>query len=119
MPDPLLAEIVCECELVTRAELDIVLGDSCAVPALDDRRCRSAHASWALAPARAPSAVTKRCWPDIRSRNGRRPKLRSCWQTYLHDRWKGQAWVPDGKQAEQLSLSKELFGPACNVSERR
>src|SRR6202012_3424459 len=30
---PLLAEIVCECELVTRAELDMVLNESCAVPA--------------------------------------------------------------------------------------
>jgi hypothetical protein len=38
--------------------------------------------------------------------------------TYLQDRWKGQSWVPDGKQAEQLSLSQELFSAACNVSER-
>ncbi len=31
--------------------------------------------------------------------------------TYLHDRWKGQEWIPDGKQAEQLTISKTIFGP--------
>jgi hypothetical protein len=35
-------------------------------------------------------------------------------ETYLDDRWKGQSWVPDGKQAEQLSLSRELFGTSYN-----
>jgi glycerol-3-phosphate dehydrogenase len=38
--------------------------------------------------------------------------------TYLQDRWKGQAWVPDGKQAEQLALSRELFGTATQVHDR-
>jgi hypothetical protein len=46
------------------------------------------------------------------------PQASDLLETYLHDRWKGQAWVPDGKQAEQLSLSKELFATACNVSDK-
>ena len=39
-------------------------------------------------------------------------------QIYLSDRWKGQESIPTGKQAEQLCLSKDIFGPPSNIPER-
>ena len=115
--NPLLAEIVCECELVTRAELDIALGDSCAVPALTigdvGRRTRLG-----FGPCQGTFCGYKAMLAGYQKQKWSAEQASDLLQTYLHDRWKGQAWVPDGKQAEQLSLSQELFGPACDVAER-
>ena len=41
-------------------------------------------------------------------------KATELFETYLNDRWKGQSWIPHGKQAEQLNLSKELFSTSYN-----
>lgn len=115
--NPLLAEIVCECELVTRAELDIALGDSSAVPALTigdvGRRTRLG-----FGPCQGTFCGYKAMLAGYQKQKWSAAEASEQLQTYLQDRWKGQAWVPDGKQAEQLSLSKELFGAACTVSER-
>jgi glycerol-3-phosphate dehydrogenase len=115
--NPLLAEIVCECELVTRAELDMVLSDSCAVPALTigdvGRRTRLG-----FGPCQGTFCGYKAMLAGYQHQKWPAAQASDFLGTYLQDRWKGQAWVPDGKQAEQLSLSKELFPAACNVSER-
>lgn len=115
--NPLLAELVCECELVTRAELDIALGDSCAVPALTiadvGRRTRLG-----FGPCQGTFCGYKAMLAGYQKQKWSADEASALLQTYLHDRWKGQAWVPDGKQAEQLRLSKELFGPAFDVAER-
>ncbi len=114
---PLLAEIVCECELVTRAELDIVLSDSCAVPALTigdvGRRTRLG-----FGPCQGTFCGYKAMLAGYQHQKWPAAQASDLLEIYLHDRWKGQAWVPDGKQAEQLSLSRELFPAACNVSEK-
>jgi glycerol-3-phosphate dehydrogenase len=115
--NPLLAEIVCECELVTRAELEIALGDSCAVPALTlgdvGRRTRLG-----FGPCQGTFCGYKAMLAGYQKQKWTAEKGSELLQTYLQDRWKGQAWVPNGKQAEQLSLSKELFEPSCDVAGR-
>jgi glycerol-3-phosphate dehydrogenase len=115
--NPLLAEIVCECELVTRAELDIALGESCAVPALTigdvGRRTRLG-----FGPCQGTFCGYKAMLAGYQNQKWSADEASGLLDTYLHDRWKGQAWVPNGKQAEQLSLSQELFGPACDGADR-
>ena len=49
-----------------------------------------------------------------RNRNWTATRASQLMETYLDDRWKGQSLVPAGKQAEQLSLSQELFGRSYN-----
>ena len=115
--NPLLAEIVCECELVTRAELDIALGTSRAVPALTigdiGRRTRLGFGT-----CQGTFCGYKAMLAGYQNLKWSAEQGSELLQTYLQDRWKGQAWVPAGKQAEQLNLSRELFEPACNVLER-
>ena len=115
--NPLLAEIVCECELVTRAELDMALSDSSAVPALTigdvGRRTRLG-----FGPCQGTFCGYKAMLAGYEKQKWSAAQASELLQTYLHDRWKGQAWVPDGKQAEQLSLSRELFEPACTPQVR-
>ena len=73
---PELAEVVCECELVTRAELEFVLGNETSVPAktINDvgRRTRLG-----LGTCQGTSVVTKPCWPVSRLIAGTPPKPRS------------------------------------------
>ena len=114
--NPMLAEIVCECELVTRAELDIVLRDQ-AVPALTigdvGRRTRLG-----FGPCQGTFCGYKAMLAGYQNGNWSAAQASELLQIYLNDRWKGQGWVPAGKQAEQLCLSKEIFGPPSSVPER-
>ncbi len=112
--NPPLAEIVCECELVTRAELELVLGSSAPVPiqTIGDigRRTRLG-----FGPCQGTFCGYKAMLTGYQNRKWSAIEGSELLGTYLSDRWKGQAWVPDGKQAEQLALSQQLFGSACEV----
>ncbi len=114
---PLLAEIVCECELVTRAELELVLGKTYSVPpqTIGDigRRTRLG-----FGPCQGTFCGYKAMLAGYQKQMWSANQASQLLETYLHDRWKGQAWVPDGKQAEQLSLSQELFGSSYNLLDR-
>ena len=110
---PALAEIVCECELVTRSELELVLGSSSRVPVqtIGDigRRTRLG-----FGPCQGTFCGYKAMLAGYQNHKWTATRASQLLETYLDDRWKGQAWVPDGKQAEQLSLSRELFGTSYN-----
>jgi glycerol-3-phosphate dehydrogenase len=114
--NPMLSEIVCECELVTRAELDIALRDA-SVPALTigdlGRRTRLG-----FGPCQGTFCGYKAMLAGYQSQRWSAAEGSELLQIYLNDRWKGQEWVPSGKQAEQLCLSKEIFGPPSRVPER-
>jgi glycerol-3-phosphate dehydrogenase len=113
--NPLMAEIVCECELVSRAELEFVLGDSCAVPALNigdvGRRTRLGYG-----PCQGTFCGYKAMLAGYQNQFWSSGKATELLQSYLDERWKGQAWVPDGKQTEQLNLSQELFSTSYNFN---
>jgi glycerol-3-phosphate dehydrogenase len=110
---PALAEIVCECELVTRSELEFVLGSTAQTPAqtISDvgRRTRLG-----FGPCQGTFCGYKAMLIGYQNQKWTAAHASQLLQTYLDDRWKGQSWVPDGKQAEQLSLSHELFGTSYN-----
>ena len=111
--NPLLAEIVCECELVSRAELEFVLGASTFIPALTigdvGRRTRLG-----FGPCQGTFCGYKAMLTGYQSQLWPAAKATDLLQTFLDDRWKGQSWVPDGKQTEQLDLSQELFSTSYN-----
>ena len=111
--NPALAEIVCECELVTRSELELVLGGSSHVPVqtIGDigRRTRLG-----FGPCQGTFCGYKAMLAGYQNRKWTAAQASQLLETYLDARWKGQSWVPDGKQAEQLSLSHELFGTSYN-----
>ena len=115
--DPASAEMVCECELVTRAELDLVLGSAAPVPVntIGDigRRTRLG-----FGPCQGTFCGYKAMLAGYDKQRWSAAQASQLLETYLDDRWKGQAWVPDGKQAEQLELSEQLFGTSYNFHHR-
>lgn len=114
---PELGEIVCECEQVTRAEIAYVLGKTAAVPArtLNDlgRRTRLG-----FGPCQGTFCGYKAMLAAYRCRHWSAIKASDEFRTYLDERWKGQALIPQGKQIEQLYLSHDLFGTTFNFHER-
>ncbi|MGB8888473.1 MAG: anaerobic glycerol-3-phosphate dehydrogenase subunit GlpA [Candidatus Korobacteraceae bacterium] len=115
--NPMLSEMVCECELVTRAELEMVLGKSALVPALTigdiGRRTRLG-----FGPCQGTFCGYKAMLSGYQNQQWSASEASQLLEKYLEDRWKGQAWVPDGKQAEQLNLSEELFSTSYNFHTR-
>lgn len=107
--DPLQAEILCECEFVTRAELEMALEGVVNIPAqtIGDlgRRTRLGLGTCQgnFCGYKAMVAVyEKGIWQG--------EQALAELADYLRERWKGQQKVPKGKQNQQLALSYHIFG---------
>jgi glycerol-3-phosphate dehydrogenase len=115
--DPALAEVICECEQVTRAELDFVLGDKSLVPVrtISDigRRTRLG-----FGPCQGTFCGYKAMLAGYRSERWSAEQASAEFERYLDERWKGQAFVAQGKQVEQRDLSRDLFGVTYNFHDR-
>lgn len=106
--NPIQAEIICECEFVTRAELELALEGTITIPArtISDlaRRTRlglgTCQGNFCGYKAMI-TAYEKGIW------NGEQAKVEL--ERFLKDRWKGQKMVPHGKQNQQLALSYHLY----------
>ncbi|MDR3436735.1 anaerobic glycerol-3-phosphate dehydrogenase subunit GlpA [Telmatospirillum sp.] len=114
---PELAEIICECEQVTLAELEFVLGDETLVPirALTDvgRRTRLG-----FGPCQGTFCGYKAMLAGYRSHRWSAAEASTEFEHYLDARWKGQSFVSHGKQVEQLYLSHDLFGVTYNFHDQ-
>ncbi len=110
---PELAEVVCECELVTRAELEFVLGSETSVPAktINDvgRRTRLG-----LGTCQGTFCGYKAMLAGFQTHRWNAAEASEQFEHYLDERWKGQSWIKQGKQVEQLYLSRDLFGVEYN-----
>lgn len=110
---PELAEVVCECELVTRAELEYVLGAESPLPArtIGDvgRRTRLG-----FGPCQGTFCGYKAMLTGYEMGRWTAEAAASEFERYLDERWKGQSWIHSGKQVEQLYLSHDLFGVSMN-----
>jgi len=115
--DPAMAEIICECEQVTRAEIDFVLGDDSLVPVqtISDigRRTRLG-----FGPCQGTFCGYKAMLAGYRRHRWTAEQASEEFARYLDERWKGQAFVGQGKQVEQLDLSHDLFGVTYNFHDR-
>jgi glycerol-3-phosphate dehydrogenase len=107
--NPELSEIICECEQVTRAELDFVFGDKMLVPVhtINDvgRRTRLG-----FGPCQGTFCGYKAMLAGYRAYRWTAEQASHEFARYLDERWKGQSFVQRGKQVEQLNLSHDLFG---------
>lgn len=114
---PELSEVVCECELVTRAELEYVLGSSTSIPAktITDvgRRTRLG-----FGPCQGTFCGYKAMLAGFQTHRWNAAEASEQFENYLDERWKGQASIGQGKQVEQLYLSHDLFGVAYNFHEQ-
>ena len=110
---PELAEVVCECELVTRAELEFVLGRDTSMPAktINDvgRRTRLGFGT-----CQGTFCGYKAMLAGYQMHRWSAAEASAQFENYLDERWKGQSWIKQGKQVEQLYLSHDLFGVAYN-----
>jgi glycerol-3-phosphate dehydrogenase len=114
---PELAEVVCECELVTRAELEYVLGANTLIPAktIGDvgRRTRLG-----FGPCQGTFCGYKAMLAGFQTNRWSAAEASAQFERYLDERWKGQSWINQGKQVEQLYLSHDLFGVSYNFHDQ-
>jgi len=107
--DPYRAEIVCECELVSRAEVDTVLQDSAAVPVrtLGDvsRRTRLG-----FGPCQGTFCGYKAMLAGFQSGKWNAEESARQLEEFLDARWKGQEFLLHGTQDEQTTISHKLYG---------
>jgi glycerol-3-phosphate dehydrogenase len=112
---PELAEVICECELVTRAEVEYVLGGESSIPAKTiadvGRRTRLG-----FGPCQGTFCGYKAMLAGYQTHRWDADQASSQFEHYLEERWKGQSWINQGKQVEQLYLSHDLFGVTYNVA---
>jgi glycerol-3-phosphate dehydrogenase len=105
---PELAELACECELVTRAELEYVLAGSTSVPAQTiadiGRRTRLG-----FGPCQGTFCGYKAMLAGYETRRWKASHAATEFSDYLQERWRGQAFVQEGKQIEQLELSQDIY----------
>ena len=114
---PELAELACECELVTRAELEYVLAGSTSLPAQTiadiGRRTRLG-----FGPCQGTFCGYKAMLAGYETRRWQASQAAMEFSDYLRERWKGQAFVQEGNQIEQLGLSREIYGQALFGEDR-
>ena len=108
---PELAEIVCECEFVTRAELEFCFSkdNPLAAQTINDvgRRTRLG-----FGPCQGTYCGYKAMLAGYQSGRWNADEAAREFATYLAERWKGQAFVQQGKQAEQFDIGHELYRTA-------
>jgi len=106
---PELAEVVCECELVTRGELEYVLGNSTPAPACTigdvGRRTRLG-----FGPCQGTFCGYKAMLAGFQTHRWTASEAATEFSAYLHERAKGQAFIHQGKQVEQLDFNHGLYG---------
>ena len=115
--NPELAEIVCECEQVTKAEVAFALGKAAPVPArtINDvgRRTRLGFGT-----CQGTFCGYKAMLTGYQNRVWSAEEAADEFKIYLDERWKGQVQIPEGKQVEQLYLSHDLFSTAYNFHDQ-
>jgi glycerol-3-phosphate dehydrogenase len=106
---PELAELVCECEFVTRAELEYVLGASTPAPVFTigdiGRRTRLG-----FGPCQGTFCGYKAMLAGFQTRRWTASEAAAEFSAYLQERARGQAFIHQGQQVEQLGLNHNLYG---------
>ena len=111
---PELAELVCECELVTRAELEYVLGASTPAPAFTigdiGRRTRLG-----FGPCQGTFCGYKAMLAGFQTHRWTASEATAEFAAYLDERAKGQTFIHQGQQVEQLDLNHSLYGSSARA----
>jgi glycerol-3-phosphate dehydrogenase len=106
--DPYRAEIVCDCELVSRAEVDTVLQNSAAVPVrtLADisRRTRLG-----FGPCQGTFCTYRAMLAGFQSGKWDAAEASRQLEEFLQERRKGQQFLLQGRQDEQTNINHKLY----------
>lgn len=106
---PELAEVVCECELVTRGEVEYVLGGSAAARACTiadvGRRTRLG-----FGPCQGTFCGYKAMLAGFQTGRWTASEAAAELSVFLQERAKGQSFIHRGQQVEQLEFSHDLYG---------
>ncbi|MGC9157462.1 MAG: anaerobic glycerol-3-phosphate dehydrogenase subunit GlpA [Terracidiphilus sp.] len=106
---PELAEIVCECEMVTRGELEYILRDTNPIPAQTiadiGRRTRLG-----FGPCQGTYCGYKAMLAGYQAHRWSASEAATEFSDYIQERWKGQSFIHQGKQLEQLDISHDTYG---------
>ena len=113
--DPGQANIVCECELVTRGELEAVLQESAAVPVrtLSDvgRRTRLG-----FGPCQGTYCGYRAMLAGFEANRWNGEEACNQLKDFLEHRGKGQKFVPAGIQDQQTRLGRDLYEVSLNLT---
>jgi glycerol-3-phosphate dehydrogenase len=105
---PELAEMVCECELVTRAELNFILRNSAPVPVKTiadvGRRTRLG-----FGPCQGTFCGYKVMLAGFQSQRWTAHQAANELCSYMKGRWKGQSPIPHGQQVEQVEMGRDIY----------
>lgn len=114
---PELAEVVCECEMVIRAEIEFVLSNAALAGARTiadiGRRTRLG-----FGPCQGTYCGYKAMLAGFSTGRWNTEEAVREFTLYLNERWKGQSLVQEGKQLQQLELSRSLYGEVAQAAER-
>ena len=106
---PELAELVCECEMVTRGEVEFVLSsrELAGARTIADigRRTRLG-----FGPCQGTYCGYKAMLAGYATQQWTAEQAVAEFTRYLNERWKGQDFLEEGKQLQQLELSRSLYG---------
>lgn len=106
---PVLAEMVCECELVSRAELDFILGPDAPLPAstLADvgRRTRLG-----FGPCQGTFCGFRAMLAGFQDHRWSAEEAVAQLHAYIENRRKGQLPIPEGKQLDQMAMGSDIYG---------
>jgi len=105
-PDPLASsdQIVCECELVTRSDLELALENATAGTDLDDLR---RDLRMGMGPCQA-GFCSYRSYAISSERSSKPPSLKELCN-FLDERWKGKRPVAWGSTLQQMELSRRIY----------
>lgn len=106
---PELAELACECEMVTRAEIEFVLR-AAALPRVHTLADIGRRTRLGFGPCQGTYCGYKAMLAGFATRRWSAEEIVAEFSRYLNERWKGQAALEAGKQLEQLALSRSLYG---------
>ncbi len=106
---PALAEMVCECELVSRAELDFILSPDAPLPAatLADvgRRTRLG-----FGPCQGTFCGFRAMLAGFQDGRWSAPEAAAQLHEFIESRRKGQLPIPEGRQLDQVALGSDIYG---------
>ncbi|MGI5921678.1 MAG: hypothetical protein ACOX6I_08085 [Syntrophomonadaceae bacterium] len=108
------AEIICECELVTRAELELVMDSSYEIP-VRKMSDLSRRTRLGMGPCQGTFCAYRAMLVCYEKDHWTALRAREELAAFMHQRWKGQKLLA-GRQAEQLNISHNLYDVTFNMN---
>ncbi|MGB9781723.1 MAG: anaerobic glycerol-3-phosphate dehydrogenase subunit GlpA [Moorellaceae bacterium] len=115
--DPAQAEIICECELVTRAEIEMLLeGNLPGVVPIRTLRDLLRRTRLGMGPCQGTYCGYRAMLLGYAYGKWSSKAAKEELREFLRHRWKGQQFITAGSQVKQLAMSRKLYETSFNFS---